>query len=131
MSSLDAIPVNVEAATGNVEPLLHEIRHALKRLAEGEEGTVIDLRGLPLAPGEEERIEATLGEGEVRAELQALGPTLVQETSYPGVWLVTHRNADNVVIARMIEVTHMPEILMSQREDILRGIDKLESELQE
>jgi hydrogenase-1 operon protein HyaF len=131
MSSLEALPVNVEAATGNVEPLLHEIRHALKRLAEGEKGTVIDLRGLPLAPGEEERIEAALGEGEVRAELQALGPTLVQETSYPGVWLVTHRNEDEVVIARMIEVTHMPEILMSQREDILRGINKLESELQE
>ena len=131
MSSLDTIPVNLEAATGNVEPLLHEIRHALKRLAKGEEGTVIDLRGLPLAPGEEERIEAALGEGEVHAELQALGPTLVQETSYPGVWLVTHRNADDVVIARMIEVTHMPEILMSQREDILRGINKLESELQE
>jgi hypothetical protein len=55
----------------------------------------------------------------------------VQETSYPGVWLVTHRNEDEVVIARMIEVTHMPEILMSQREDILRGINKLESELQE
>lgn len=131
MSSLEAIPIDVEATTGNVEPLLHEIRHALKRLAEGEEGTVIDLRGLPLAPGEEERIEAALGEGEVRAELQALGPTLVEETSYPGVWLVTHRNADNVVIARMIEVTRMPEILMSQREDILRGINKLESELQE
>jgi len=131
MSSLEAIPIDVEATTGNVEPLLHEIRHALKRLAEGEEGTVIDLRGLPLAPGEEERIEAALGEGEVRAELQALGLTLVEETSYPGVWLVTHRNADNVVIARMIEVTRMPEILMSQREDILRGINKLESELQE
>ena len=63
MSSLEAIPIDVEATTGNVEPLLHEIRHALKRLAEGEEGTVIDLRGLPLAPGEEERIEAALGEG--------------------------------------------------------------------
>jgi hydrogenase-1 operon protein HyaF len=131
MSSLDTIPVNVEAATGNVEPLLHEIRHALKRLADGEKGTTIDLRSLPLAPGEEERIEAALGEGEVLAELQALGPTLVKETSYPGVWLVTHRNADDVVIARMIEVTLMPEILMSQREDILRGINKLESELQE
>jgi len=131
MSSLDTIPVNLEAATGNVEPLLHEIRHALKRLAQGKAGTVIDLQGLPLAPGEQEQIEAALGEGEVRAELQALGPTLVQETSYPGVWLVTHRNADDAVIARMIEVTLMPEILMSQREDIERGINKLESELQE
>jgi len=131
MNSLETIPVNAEVATGNVEPLLHEIRHALKRLAEGDEGTTIDLRGLPLAPGEEERIEAALGQGEVLAELHALGPTLVQETSYPGVWLITHRNSDNAVVARMIEVTRMPEILMSQREDILRGINKLESELQE
>jgi HupH hydrogenase expression protein, C-terminal conserved region len=130
MSALDAIKVNVEIPTGNVEPLLHEIRHALKRLAAGEEGTVIDLKSLPMAPGEEQRIEAALGEGEVRAELQALGPTVVQETVYPGVWLVTHRNADDEVVARFIEVTHMPEILMAQREDIERGIEKLESELQ-
>lgn len=131
MSALDAIKVNVEIPTGNVEPLLHEIRHALKRVAAGEEGTVIDLKSLPMAPGEERRIEEALGEGEVRAELQALGPTEVQETAYPGVWLVTHRNAENEVVARFIEVTRMPEILMAQPEDIERGIEKLESELQE
>ena len=131
MSALDAIKVNVEIPTGNVEPLLHEIRHALKRVAAGEQGTVIDLKSLPMAPGEERRIEEALGEGEVRAELQALGPTVVQETAYPGVWLVTHRNAENEVVARFIEVTRMPEILMAQREDIERGIEKLESELQE
>jgi hydrogenase-1 operon protein HyaF len=131
MSALDAIKVNVEIPTGNVEPLLHEIRHALKRLADGEDGTVIDLKSLPMAPGEERRIEEALGEGEVRAELQALGPTVVQETAYPGVWLVTHRNAENEVVARFIEVTRMPDILMAQPEDIARGIEKLESELQE
>jgi hydrogenase-1 operon protein HyaF len=88
---------------------LHEIRHALQRVAQGKEGTVIDLRRLPLAPGEEERIETELGKGEVRAELDALGPTLVQETSYAGVWLVTHRNKENEIVARFIEVTRMPE----------------------
>ncbi|MDH3352005.1 MAG: hydrogenase expression/formation protein [Gammaproteobacteria bacterium] len=129
MSDLDAIPVSAEVTTGNVEPLLHEIRHALKRLAGGEDGTVIDLQRLPLAPGEEQRIEAVLGEGEVRAEINALGPTLVQETAYPGVWLITHRNAEESVIARFIEVTDMPELLKSQRADIESGINKLESEL--
>jgi HupH hydrogenase expression protein, C-terminal conserved region len=130
MSALDAMQVNVEAYTGNVEPLLHEIRHALKRLAAGEQGTVIDLRSLPLAPGELQRIESLLGQGEVRAELQSLGPTQVVETSFPGVWLVTHRNAEDSVVARFIEVTRMPELLMSQHEDIEHGIAKLESELQ-
>ena len=129
MSSLDSIPVTTEVATGNVEPLLHEIRHALKRLTSGEDGTTIDLKSLPLAPGEEERIEVTLGTGEVRAEVDALGPTLIQETSYPGVWLITHKNADNAVVARFIEVTYIPELLRSQPEDIDAGIDRLEDEL--
>jgi len=129
MSSLDTIPICTEVATGNVEPLLHEIRHALKRLAKGEEGTVIDLKRLPLAPGEEERIEATLGVGEVRAEVDALGPTEIQETSYPGVWLITHRNAEEIIVARFIEVTYMPELLKSQQADVESGINRLESEL--
>ena len=129
MSSLDTIPVTTEVATGNVEPLLHEIRHALQRLAEGEKGTTIDLKSLPLAPGELERIEETLGIGEVRAEVDALGPTLIQETSYPGVWLTTHRNADDAVVARFIEVTYIPELLRAQPADIDAGIERLASEL--
>ena len=129
MSSLDKIAVNAEVTTGNVAPLLHEIRHALKRLANGEEGTTIDLRSLPLAPGEQERIEATLGTGEVRAEVDALGPTLIQETSYPGVWLITHKNTDDAVVARFIEVTYIPELLRSQPADIEAGLAKLEDEL--
>ena len=129
MSSLDSIQVTTEVATGNVDPLLHEIRHALARLSQGETGTTIDLRSLPLAPGEEERIEATLGVGEVHAEVDALGPTLVQETSYPGVWLITHKNADDAVVARFIEVTDIPELLRSQPADIDAGIARLENEL--
>ena len=48
MSALDAIAVQTEIETGNVKPLLHEIRHALERLAAGGDGVVIDLRSLPL-----------------------------------------------------------------------------------
>lgn len=129
MSSVDTNPVCSSLETGNVEPLLHEIRHALKRLADGEDGTVIDLKRLPLAPGEEERIEETLGTGEVRAEVDALGPTIIQETSYPGVWLITHKNADGVTVARFIEVTYIPELLRSQQADIDAGIGRLEDEL--
>jgi hydrogenase-1 operon protein HyaF len=115
--------------TGNVEPLLHQIRHALKRLADGDDGTVIDLKRLPLAPGEQERIAETLGTGEVRAEVDALGPTIIQETSYPGVWLITHMNTDGAEVARFVEVTYIPELLRSQQADIDAGIDRLEDEL--
>ena len=131
MSSLDSIAIRAETETGNVQPLLHEIRHALKRIANGEEGTIIDMQSLPLAPGEESRIEAALGEGEVRAELDALGPSTILETSYPGVWLVTHRNTENEVVGRLIEVARIPDLLLAQPEDIQAGIARLEREIQD
>jgi len=129
MSSLSQISVSVEAATGNVQPLLHELRHALERLAHGGEGTVIDLRGLPLAPGEETKIEEALGEGEVHAELNALGVTTIQETAFSGVWFVTHRNLENEIVARFVEVCHVPEILRAQSEDIQKSADRLAQQL--
>jgi hydrogenase-1 operon protein HyaF len=129
MSALESIAVRVEAASGNITPLLHEIRHALRRVAQGGEGTTIDLGSLPLAPGEEKRIEDLLGQGEVRAELNALGPTVVQETRYPGVWFITHRNTEQEVVARFIEVTRMPELLFAQSEDMRRAVSELDSRL--
>lgn len=129
MSALEDIEVRVEAASGNITPLLHEIRHALRRVAQGGEGTTIDLGSLPLAPGEDKRIEDLLGQGEVRAELSALGPTVVQETHYPGVWFITHRNTEQEVVARFIEVTRMPELLLAQSEDMRRAVSELDSKL--
>jgi hydrogenase-1 operon protein HyaF len=131
MSASEAISIRAEYETGNVKPLLHEIRHALERLLKGEDGTIIDMRALPLAPGEEKRIEEALGEGEVRAELNALGPSVILETSYPGVWLVTHRNTEGEIIGRQIEVTYIPSLLESQPEDIRAGLAGLENQLAE
>jgi hydrogenase-1 operon protein HyaF len=91
--------------------------------------SIIDLRSLPLAPGEEERIEEILGVGEVRAELNALGPTIVQETRVSGVWLITHRNENDEVVAKFIEVTRIPAILLAQDEDIQHGVEYLNKEL--
>ena len=129
MSALESIAIRVEATSGNITPLLHEIRHALRRVAEGGQGTTIDLGSLPLAPGEEKRIEDLLGQGEVRAELNALGPTVVQETRYPGVWFITHRNTEQEVVARFIEVTRMPELLLAQCEDMRRAVSELDRKL--
>jgi hydrogenase-1 operon protein HyaF len=129
MSALDTIAVRVEASSGNVRPLLHEIRHALQRVASGAEGTTIDLGSLPLAPGEEKRIEELLGQGEVRAELDALGPTVLQETRYAGVWFITHRNSEQEVVARFIEVTRIPELLLAQSPDMHRSLHELERQL--
>ena len=130
MSALQTLAVKPEFETGNVKPLMHEIRHALARLADGGGNTVIDLRGLPLAPGEELRIEEALGVGELSAELDALGRSTIVETAYPGVWLVTHWNTENEVVGRFIEVTHVPDLLRSQSEDIATGLLRLSAMLE-
>jgi hydrogenase-1 operon protein HyaF len=120
-----SLPVAGDAFTGNVLPLLHEVRHALERLLATGEQTTIDLGSLPLAPGEFDRIAAALGEGEVRASLDALGPSEVRETRYSGVWLVTHRNATDEVMGRYIEIARMPAILLAQEPDMRKGLADL------
>ena len=117
--------------TWNVMPLLHEVKHALNKPIESGETTVIDLRSIPLAPGEEEKILQTLGTGEVAAQLNALGPSEIIETQYAGVWIITHFNDEEDIVGRFIEVTKMPEILCSQREDIIAACESLDKTLEE
>jgi len=132
MSDTGATEFRVEAGavlTHNVVPLLHEIRHGLARLLENDATTTIDLRGIPMAPGEEERIIAELGTGEVQARMSALGPSEIIETRFPGVWLVTHYNSENAVIGKFIEVCDTPQILKAQAEDIREGLAQLTAQL--
>jgi hypothetical protein len=43
--------------------------------------------------------------------------------------LITHRNADDEVVAKFIEVTRIPAILLAQDEDIQHGVEYLNKEL--
>lgn len=122
-------PAAAGAFTGNVMPLLHEVRHALGRLLATGEETTIDLASLPLATGELDRIVAALGKGEVTATLDALGPSEVRESRYSGVWLVTHRNASGEVMGRYIEIARMPAVLLAQEPDMRRSLADLEQSL--
>jgi len=115
--------------TLNVEPILHEIRHALKKLVDRGESSIIDLRSIPLAPGEEETIILTLGKGEVDAKLNALGPSEIYESRFAGVWIVTHFNENDSIVSRFIEVTGFPDVLKSQREDVVHALQGLTEEL--
>lgn len=132
MSSINSPQFNIHAGnelTRNVEPLLHEIRHAMQAFLDAGETSIIDLRSIPLAPGEEETIINTLGQGEVRALLDVLGPSEIYETKYAGVWIVTHYNDDDNIISRFVEVTDAPDVLKSQREDVVDGLSALVTEL--
>ena len=125
MTLKDPIRSPIPYNRGNVRPLLNEIIHAIDRLVDDDEATVIDLASLPFAPGELEELERTLGTGELTAELDALGKSLIRETEYPGVWWVEHHNTGGEVVGRYIEITRSPEILMSQDADIGAGRARL------
>lgn len=125
---------NIQSAnelTWNVMPLLHQIRHALQNLLDNNISEVIDLRSIPLAPGEEDRLLQILGTGEVEVKLNALGPSDLMETKFNGVWLVTHYNDENEIISRHIEITRMPEILLSQTQDMSEAFQQLTELLDE
>lgn len=135
MNGLHSLPIRVgyercpQDDHGNTAPLLAEVRHALGRLiADGEE-TRIDLNALPFGPGDEERLKALLGIGEVEARVSALGPTSVRETAIPGVWLVDYRNADDERLAWHIEIARTPEILRTDTEELGTAIAALDARL--
>lgn len=121
MSNIEPVSSPFHYTRGNVEPILHEIVHALDRLLEDDEPTVIDLASLPFGPGELDQLEERLGTGELTAELNALGRSIIRETVYPGVWWLEHRNTEGDIVGRYIEITRAPEILMSQDADIGAG----------
>lgn len=116
--------------TWNARPILFEVRHALEELLDSGQTSIIDLRSIPLAPGEEETIINTLGQGEVHASLSALGPSEIYETRYAGVWLITHYNEEKAIVSRFIEITKLPDILKSQTEDMSNALIALAHELE-
>lgn len=131
----DAAPRPVASAcghrvdSGNVPLLLAEVRHALQRLLADGTTHVIDVRAIPLGPGEEDRLLAALGRGELRAEFDALGRSEIQECGYPGVWCVTHRNGADQLTGRFLEITFTPALLASPPEDVRAGLERLSAEL--
>lgn len=132
MSGLSGIGVKVESGElepgevfANTLPLLHEIRHALARLVEEGEPTVIDVQSIPMGPGDMRRLLDALGEGEVRAEFEALGKTVIRESRYSGVWIVEHLNGSGGIAGRFVEITWIPSVLQAQREDVEAGLKEL------
>ncbi len=135
MTALRDIPITVEQsapnlpASGNSIPILHEVLHALRRLAGSGESTLIDLNAMPFGPGDEEQLLSLLGRGEVQATVDALGTTRVTETAYPGVWLIDYLNEDDQRLTLHLEITEIPSILCVQPRDIEDSITALDAQL--
>jgi hydrogenase-1 operon protein HyaF len=133
MSALPQIPACIApppgADHGNALPVLHEVRHALERLVASGASTLIDLRSMPFGPGDEARLTTLLGTGEVHAVVDSLGPTIVQETAIPGVWLVDYQNAEGHRLALHLEVTCVPSLLRTQCGDLDTALGALDARL--
>jgi hydrogenase-1 operon protein HyaF len=133
MSSLKDIPVKVVTPAlgggGFALAILHELQGMLERLVASGQESCIDLRSLPMGPGDYQRLQDLLGQGEVSATVQAMGPTRVYETAYPGVWWVSHRNQADEMVADRIEVCLQPEMLKSHPADVEEGLERLKAQL--
>jgi hydrogenase-1 operon protein HyaF len=131
--SLQTIPIHIQSediySVGSIRALLAEIAARLEKLAACGEAGMIDLHSLPFAPGEYELLRQALGQGEVSVRIEAIGPSEITETRYPGVWWVTHYNVEGDIVADMIEIALVPEIIKSQPDDILAGLELLRVQL--
>ena len=114
---------------GNVLPILHEIAAMLETFLAAGEANCIDLRRSPLSPREFDALREVLGQGEVRAEVNSLGPTRIYETASPGVWWTTHLNQDEEILGEFIEVTACPEMLKAPAEELQTGLNRLRTRL--
>jgi HupH hydrogenase expression protein, C-terminal conserved region len=134
-NNMKTIPIQAQSgeaySIGNIRALLAEIATRLEKLAENGETGMIALDCLPFAPGEYEQLRQTLGQGEVSARIEAIGPSEIIETGYPGVWWVTHYNVEGDIVADLIEIAWLPEIIKSQREDLIEGLARLKNRLNE
>lgn len=133
------IPIHVAGASaadpsapsGNAQAILHEIVGLLDALTSRGTDGIIDLRAMPLTPGDYRVLEEVLAEGELHATIDAAGPTEVRETIYPGVWWIRHRNETGEVVGEFIEVTAVPEILKSPMDDVREGLADLATLLEQ
>jgi hydrogenase-1 operon protein HyaF len=138
MTTLNEIPIEVVAvdppadADGGYAPaILREVETSLATLVESGRASRIDLSSLPMGPRDFERLREALGQGEVNATIEALGPTQVRETVVHGVWWITHMNVDGTKVAEFLDITHVPEILKSHPDDARAALARLRSLLNE
>jgi hydrogenase-1 operon protein HyaF len=127
---LEAIYNGELKPSGQVLALLQEIQDMLTALAERGEENRIDIRSLPLSPADYDFLKQFLGNGEVSAEVNALGLSEIKETRFSGVWWLLHYNSHAEIMAELIEVTLLPDILKTQAPDLIDSCNTLREYLQ-
>ena len=134
--NIEAIPVNVEFSKSaekdllddsfNIRSVLVEIQHGLEVFYKNGDKTIIDLGAIPLAPMERNKLFELLGKGEVHIGLSSLGESEIYETLFSGVWVVKHRDEQGEISAMFIEVCDIPDIVLSQQDEISSSVVEIQ-----
>lgn len=113
-----AAPARSGGLGNGVPAILAELATLLEQLEESQTPAAVDLRSLPMSPQDRAELERVLGDGEVQATVKADGLSSIRETSFSGIWWVTHCNAQGETIAELLEVTRVPQMLASAPDEI-------------
>ncbi len=124
-----ALPALAGGLGGGVAAILMELATLLEQLVHSQTAAAIDLRSLPMSPQDRVELKRTLGEGEVRATIDAQGLSTLRETRFAGVWWIEHRDKQGELVAELLEVTRIPEILASAPDDIAAAAQTLRQQI--
>jgi HupH hydrogenase expression protein, C-terminal conserved region len=137
---LSDIPVKIEGGAvnagnttgtvgGGLIAILRELSEMLERLAAYDETAAIDLRSLPFSPSDYQSLREFLGDGEVEVTLSVAGMSRVRETGFSGIWWVEHHNPEGELLAELLEITNIPEILVTEKNEVAKSASKLRERL--
>ena len=98
--------------------LINELSDHLNRLAESGQTHSIDLHSLPLSEADLNELADMLGVGEVKATIKSIGSSSIRETAYSGIWWIIHYGDDGKVLGELIEITQIPEILVTHMDEV-------------
>ena len=124
-----AVADSNDPLTGSAAAVLKEVLNLLELLDETGKSGSIDLASLPLSASDKQWLKQSLGEGTVRINIDAGGPTTIVETAVPGVWWVSHCSEHGAQVGEFIEVALIPEIVPTHPDDVSSGIKRLEERL--
>jgi hydrogenase-1 operon protein HyaF len=118
--------MTVTARPGDgAKAILSEIKVCVERLLADGSASSIDLRFLKLMPEERATLGVLLGRGEVSAVVESIGRSEVVETAVPCVWWVRHFKSDGETVGESIDITDIPDLLLSDRETAASALEEL------
>jgi hypothetical protein len=141
MSKLRDIPIHVEPIAtpeamigtgglgGGVGAILSQLVGLLEALAQQGTSAIIDLRSLPMGPEDRLELQRVLGDGEVKATVEADGLSRIRETGVSGAWWVEQFDRAGDLRAEMIEVAMVPQILSCAADEVIAGARALHARL--